>query len=251
MCLIAWNWQPGTDTPLVLLANRDEFFARPTRVMQWWDGANILAGQDLRAGGTWLGLSRSGRFAALTNYRDPANVRADAPSRGRLVSDFLQADMSATDYLTALAPLAHRYNPFNLLVLADGQFMGFESRHARVFAVPPGVGAVSNADFNAPWPKLLRIKGDLAIFATQGAAKPDALFEILKNSQLAPSTELPQTGIPLVMEQSLSAIFINMPGYGTRASTLVRQTPTRWEMWERSFDQAGGQAACQAFNISA
>jgi len=106
MCLIAWNWQPKSTTPLLLIANRDEFYARPTAALHWWQDAGILAGRDLQAGGTWLGISRTGRLAALTNHRDPANVRADAPSRGELVSAFLQTDTSAEDYLCALAERA-------------------------------------------------------------------------------------------------------------------------------------------------
>lgn len=103
MCLIAWNWQPASHTPLLLIANRDEFYARPTAALHWWNEAAILAGRDLQAGGTWLGISRSGRLAALTNYRDPAAMRPDAPSRGELVSAYLQTDASAMEYLTELA----------------------------------------------------------------------------------------------------------------------------------------------------
>ena len=124
MCLIAWNWQPAASTRLLLLSNRDEFYARPASPLHWWGGEHVLAGKDLQAGGTWLGISRSGRLAALTNYRDPASNKADAPSRGELVADFLQSDQQAIDYLTQLADHSHRYNPFNLLV-CDGQQLLF------------------------------------------------------------------------------------------------------------------------------
>ncbi|MGB4360081.1 MAG: NRDE family protein, partial [Rhodoferax sp.] len=103
MCLIAWNWQPKSPNPLLLIANRDEFYARPTAPLHWWPDGNILAGRDLQAGGTWLGISRTGRLAALTNHRDLAKQRDNAPSRGELVSGFLQTDSSAGDYLDALA----------------------------------------------------------------------------------------------------------------------------------------------------
>ncbi|PIY30278.1 MAG: hypothetical protein COZ09_00550, partial [Comamonadaceae bacterium CG_4_10_14_3_um_filter_60_42] len=154
MCLIAWNWQPASRHPLLLIANRDEYYARPTLPLHWWHDAPILAGRDLQAGGTWLGISRTGRLAALTNHRDPASVRVDAPSRGALVSAFLQTELSASDYLTELASRAADYNPFNLLVFDGTRLMGLESRHAKVITMQPGIGAVSNADFLTPWPKL-------------------------------------------------------------------------------------------------
>lgn len=262
MCLIAWNWQPSSATPLLLVANRDEFYARPARALQWWDGGHILAGKDLQAGGTWLGLARTGRLAALTNHRDfsgagkashlpaelPAELPADAPSRGELVTEFLNSDLPALEFLQRLASRAKHYNAFNLLVFDGKQLMGLQSRGAQIVAMQPGIGAVSNADFHSPWPKLRWLRDELenhvcsrtdSISDSIAAADTDALFSILKNDAIAPDDALPQTGLPLARERALSAAFIISPDYGTRASSVVRIGRTQSEFVERSFDAQG------------
>jgi len=239
MCLIAWNWQPGSATPLLLVANRDEFYARPTAPLSWWADAPILAGRDLQAGGTWLGVSRSGRLAALTNHRDPARRRADAPSRGELVSAFLQSDTSARDHLDALAASAASYNPFNLLVFDGQTLMGLESRHAKVVALQPGLGAVSNADFLTPWPKLTLLKNSLQALLAQAHPSDAQLLDLLHQRGLAADSDLPATGIPLELERALSSAFIATPGYGTRACSVVRFEAGRVQFLEQSFDATG------------
>ena len=239
MCLIAWRWQPDTEVPLLVVANRDEFYARPTRAMHWWAGEDMLAGQDLQAGGSWLGLGRSGRFAAITNFRSPEAARTDLRSRGELVTGFLRGQGTPAEYLSELSRHCDDYNPFNLLVRDGHQFMGLESRSGRVLDIEPGVGAVSNADFNTPWPKLRRLKEDLAEQIDHGAFDPSASFCMLQRRDLADDEQLPNTGIALERERALSAAFIHTPTYGTRASTVVRQTRTGCEVWERSFDATG------------
>lgn len=239
MCLIAWNWQPDSPKPLLLIANRDEFYARPTAPLQWWQDGGILAGRDLQAGGTWLGISRSGRLAALTNHRDPANVKTDAPSRGELVSAFLQADTSASDYLTELAGRADHYNPFNLLVFDGKHLMGLESRHARVITMQPGIGAVSNADFLTPWPKLAHLSGSLQKLLAQQHPSDAQLLALLHNPRLAADADLPATGIPLELERALSAAFVALPDYGTRACSVVRFEADSVTFLEQSFDANG------------
>lgn len=239
MCLIAWNWQPASNTPLLLIANRDEFYARPTAPLHWWPDANILAGRDLQAGGTWLGISRSGRLAALTNHRDPANVRADAPSRGELVSGFLQTDASAEDYLGGLAGRAANYNPFNLLVFDGTRLLGLESRHAKVMAMQPGIGAVSNADFLTPWPKLARLSGSLQTLLGQTHPSDAQLLALLHNPHIAADADLPVTGIPLEFERALSAAFIALPDYGTRACSVVRFEADNVQFLEQGFNASG------------
>lgn len=247
MCLIALNWQPDQPVPLLVAANRDEFYARPTSSLHHWPNQGILAGQDLQAGGTWLGLavasgSQNIRLAALTNYRDVANHRPDAVSRGQITAAFLSSDMSATSYLQKLVETAYRYNPFNL-ILFDGQdLMGFESRHARLFALPSGITAVSNADFNTPWPKLRRLRTS---FEQTLAAEDDEtvlrnkLFKLLSDDQLAPDADLPQTGIPMDRERVLSAAFIRTADYGTRVSSVIRVKQHTADFTERRFDASG------------
>ena len=245
MCLIAWNWQPASPTPLLLIANRDEFYARPTAPLHWWDDAAILAGRDLQAGGTWLGVSRTGRLAALTNYREPAAIRADAPSRGELVSAYLQTDTSAVDYLTELAGRASDYNPFNLLVFDGARLLGLQSRHAKVIALQPGLGAVSNADFLTPWPKLTQLKDGLQSLLAQEGPSDEQLLALLHNPCVAFDADLPATGIALEFERALSAAFIATPDYGTRASSIVRFEADHLTFLEQSFDAQGATGTRQ------
>ena len=239
MCLIAWNWQPESPNPLLLIANRDEFYARPTAPLHWWQDAPILAGRDLQARGTWLGISRNGRLAALTNHRDPANVKSDAPSRGELVSAFLQTDASASDYLTDLASRADTYNPFNLLVFDGTRLLGLESRHARILAMPPGIGAVSNADFLTPWPKLAHLSGSLQKLLAQAHPSDEQLLALLHNPRVAADADLPATGIPLALERALSAAFVALPDYGTRACSVVRFEKDCVQFLEQGFNPDG------------
>lgn len=240
MCLIAWNWQPHSATPLLLLSNRDEFYARPAVPLHWWDhapnGAQILAGKDAQAGGTWLGLSRTGRLAAVTNYRSGRPQRPDAPSRGELVAAFLQSEVSAGDYLAHLAPQCGAYNPFNLLVF-DGQcLMGLESRHARLLTHAPGVGAVSNADFHTPWPKLMRLRSGLVAHAPlNNAGDLHGFLPLLHDRTPVPDSALPHTGVPRELERTLSTAFIATPSYGTRASSVIALHHTHAEFLEQSF----------------
>ena len=156
MCLITLSWQPTSPTPLIVAANRDEFYARPALGLHHWPGQGILAGQDLQAGGTWLGLGVGAgsdriRLAALTNYRDIANHKVDAASRGHITASFLNGTIGAKDFLQTLTANTNHYNPFNLILFDGHDLMGFESRHARLFALPAGITSVSNADFNTPW----------------------------------------------------------------------------------------------------
>lgn len=221
MCLIAWNWQPGSETPLLLLANRDEFYARPALPLHWWGGSPVLAGKDLQAGGTWLGMNRTGRLAALTNYRLPVNDPGTKPSRGALVTDFLQGDRDAPSYMSELAQRADEYNPFNLIVFDGLQLMGLESRNKRVLSIAPGISAVSNADFDTPWPKLVQLKAGLHAQCQTGHTETSDLLPLLQDRTLAADAELPKTGVALELERMLSATFVRSAEYGTRACSVV------------------------------
>ena len=237
MCLIAWNWQPGQG--LLLLANRDEFYARPTQPLHHWLDAPVLAGKDLQGGGTWLGLGRGGRLAALTNVRDPRQFHARAPSRGALVADFLRGDVRAQAYLDQIAPQAAAFNPFNLLLFDGDSLLGFESQGARTLTFAAGVNGVSNARFNTPWPKLQRLTEALKQRDITELVQPQALLPFLTNAHIAADTDLPDTGVPLETERALSAAFIRMPGYGTRACSIVHIHGQQAHMWEHDFDEKG------------
>ena len=254
MCLIAWNWQPERATPLLLVANRDEFYSRPALPLHWWDpavnGTEILAGKDLQGGGTWLGVSRSGRLAALTNYRSTQASRPDTPSRGELVAGFLHGVLDAPTYLNELAQHCSDYNPFNLLVFDGHQLMGLESRNARVLRKKPGVGAVSNADFQTPWPKLTQLKDRLQAQQDRAQTNTNSLLPLLHDRSTAPDGSLPHTGVPLELERVLSATFITTPGYGTRACSVVALHQNRVEFFEQSYGAQGLIAEnCEKFQF--
>ena len=240
MCLIAWNWQPGEG--LLLLANRDEFYVRPTQPLHRWPDAPVLAGKDLQGGGIWLGLGRGGRLAALTNVRDPRQFRADAPTRGALVADFLRGDMSAQTYLEEVGAQAAAFNPFNLLLFDGESLLGFESQGAQTRVFAAGVNGVSNASFNTPWPKLQRLTQALHEQSMPAVVDPNALMPLLTDAQTASDAQLPDTGVPLETERALSAAFIRMPGYGTRASSIVHIQGQQAHFWEQEFDENGAGA---------
>lgn len=244
MCLIAWNWQPGDQHELLLVANRDEFHARPAEAAHVWEGGHILAGKDLQGGGTWLGLSHSGRFAALTNHRNPDLARVGTPTRGQLVTGFLHSTLTGPEYLAHVAFDAGLYNPFNLLVFDGRQLLGFESRHGRTRVMDRGLGAVSNADFHTPWPKLVKLQARLGECVSAQDTGNRALLALLADKAVARDADLPATGLPLDRERALSAAFIATPGYGTRASSIVRVDRRRAGLLEASFDDAGRTGMC-------
>ena len=247
MCLIAWNWQPQSDTPLLVLSNRDEFYARDTLPLHWWppasSGVSLLAGKDQRAGGTWLGVNNRGWLAALTNFRSPMDMAADAPSRGALVASFLAGIQDARTYLASLQDQAHHYNGFNLLLYDGVELLGFQSRDKAILVQPVGVGAVSNAHFQTPWPKLHKLSQKLQTALQQGQDSDSQLLALLKDPERARDDQLPHTGIGLERERELSPIFITTPHYGTRASSLVRIGRTHLEFTEESYDAQGGCGA--------
>jgi uncharacterized protein with NRDE domain len=223
MCLIllAYRAHPGYE--LVVAANRDEFYDRPTAPLGFWDDApEVLAGRDLKAGGTWLGITRAGRFAALTNYRDPSRALPDAPSRGQLVGACLQGAESARTSLERLAAQAGAYNGFNLL-LGDGEGLFYASNQTGGYrALAPGLYGLSNHLLDTHWPKLRRGLAKLReVLDQQSDPDPDDLLSLLTDRTIAPDVELPHTGVPLEWERWLSPIFIEAPGYGTRSSTVL------------------------------
>ena len=250
MCLIAWNWQPQRKS-LLLLANRDEFYARAALPLHWWPDGKVLAGQDLQAGGTWLGVSRSGRMAALTNYRMAMKDTAIKPSRGGLVAGFLQGDMDAADYLGRLAGQADSYNPFNLLLFDGQRLMGLESRKRRILTLQAGLGAVSNADFDTSWPKLVRLKSGLQQHCLEGRTGIPELLPLLQDRSIAADAALPHTGVTLELERTLSATWIASADYGTRASSIVALQHQQLTFFEQGYAAQGAlQPMQQIFTLS-
>lgn len=220
MCLILFALSAHPRYSLVLAANRDEFFARPTRAAHWWEDApEVLAGRDLRGGGSWLGVTKRGRWAAVTNFREPGSIRADAPSRGALVSDFLRGDLPPERYLEDLLARAGDFNGFNLLVGDASGAWWLSNRGDGVLPVAPGVHGLSNHLLDTPWPKVERGRRELE--RVLAAPEPDALLDLLLDRTLAADHLLPETGVGRELERELSASFILTPDYGTRSSTAL------------------------------
>lgn len=221
MCLILAAWRSHPDYPLVVAANRDEFFNRPTAAADFWPGTDILAGRDLKEGGTWMGITRGGRFAALTNYRDPALVKEGKASRGHLVADFLSTRKAPMAWLAELATRCDDYNPFNILVGDPDGLACLESTTGAVRLLEPGVYGLSNHLLDSPWPKVVAAKSALSDALT---ALPDdhQLLSLLRNDRMHADETLPRTGVSLEFERLLSSAFVKAPGYGTRSSTIVK-----------------------------
>lgn len=238
MCLIVFAWRPGHPQPLVLAANRDEFYQRASRPLsEWEESPGIYAGRDLLAGGTWLGVTREGRFAALTNIRDPRQPRGES-SRGELTAAFLRSDMSTEAFLADLAPRVAQYSGFNLLLGDRRALYFFNSEEGEIRRLMPGLYGLSNADLDTPWPKVLRATAALA--KTLDDPQPSNLLELLGDRQQPPKVLLPDTGVGIDWEMLLATVFIVGPGYGTRASTaLVLQGDGGIRLTERSFDDRG------------
>ncbi|RJF95828.1 NRDE family protein [Noviherbaspirillum saxi] len=226
MCLIVFAWQVVPAMPLIAAGNRDEFFERPAAAADWWDDhSQVYAGRDLRGGGTWMGVTRDGRFAAITNVRDPSSKRDDAPSRGELVADYLIGNRGPQEYIDSLSHGAERYNGFNLLVGDGDTLIWFsnagndDDRNGKPLA--PGIYGLSNGLLDSPWPKVVRTKAQFSSLLCQGAPE-DAYFEMLTDTTRAPDCRLPKTGVGLEWERMLSAVCIQSPEYGTRTSTVAR-----------------------------
>jgi len=239
MCLILVAWRAHADYPLVLAANRDELHAREAAPARWWQGPDMLAGRDLSAGGTWLGVARDGRFAALTNYRDPSIAARTAPSRGELVPATLASSLPVELRLQQLRRTARNYNDFNL-IFSDGERLAvFESVPGDGHVLDAGVYGLSNHLLDTPWPKLRTAKSALGAAMTR---LPDQqpLLDLLRDERQADDAQLPRTGVSLEWERLLSSAFIRSPDYGTRCSTILlidRHGGVRFSEW--SWDESG------------
>ena len=254
MCLIVVGIGLRPDVPLMLAANRDEFFARPTQAADFWpDADDVLAGRDLEQGGTWLGLTRGGRLAALTNYREGGRPRTGTRSRGWLVRDFLVSDAEPGPYLGRVQDAAHRFDGFNLLLGGREELHYYSNRGGDPMPLSPGVHGLSNHLLDSPWPKVERAKARLADLAdAPGDALDERLFELLADDRRAPDDELPQTGVSLEWERVLSSAFIRTDAYGTRSSTVILiGADGRMLFEERSFAGDGTEAQRRRFELRA
>lgn len=244
MCLLVFSWRPEAAHRLVLAGNRDEFHDRPAAPAGWWEHG-ILGGRDLRAGGTWMAAQRNGRFAVVTNYREPVEEGRGPRSRGELVHDYLASTGSPQDFARQVAARGHDYAGFNLLLGDPGALVYLSNRGRGPELLAPGVHGLSNHLLDTPWPKLERTTTRFHALLEQGADTA-ALLDMLADRTPASDDQLPDTGIGPEWERLLSAPFIVSPRYGTRCSTVIKiLEDKKMQFTERRFDANGvptGQA---------
>jgi uncharacterized protein with NRDE domain len=221
MCLIVFGYKTVPGYRLILAANRDEFYERPALSAQFWDeDPDMLAGKDLVAGGTWLGIRKNGRLGMLTNYRKMGSHDPDAKSRGFLIRDFLQSRLPAKQFLLNISN-PENYNGFNLLADDTSNFCHYSNITNHTTIIEPGVYGISNALINTPWPKVEEARHQFQKLLKNNSLSEENLFQLLTDNETYPENQLPETGLPPEMEKALSAIFIKTEDYGTRCSTVV------------------------------
>lgn len=222
MCLIvlAQNYHP--DYKLIFAANRDEFYERPSSPAEFWkDEPSLLAGKDLKEGGTWCGITKNGRFAAITNYRDIKSIKKDVVSRGRIVTDYLTGTSSPELYSKGLKEAANLYNGYSLVLGDKSNLFFFSNQTKKLIKIKSGIHGLSNHLLDTPWFNVKRGKELLKRAIDKRDNLADSLFELLEDKTISPEEELPDTGLSKAIERKISSIFVESPDYGTRSSTII------------------------------
>lgn len=248
MCLLMLAWRPEPPFRLVLAGNRDEFHDRPATPADWWE-YGILGGKDLRAGGTWLAADRTGRFAVVTNYREPLEEGRGPRSRGELVTHYLESANSPAEFAREIAARGRDYAGFNLLLGDPDSLVYLSNRGRGPEVLEPGIYGLSNHLLDTSWPKLERTRR-LFTELLAGGADTEALLAMLADRRPADDSELPRTGIGPEWERLLSSPFIVSPHYGTRCSTVVKLEENHaMEFTERRFDSTGASSGQSVFRF--
>lgn len=222
MCLILFAYKSHPKYKLVIAANRDEFYARETVAAKFWDDhPDMLSGRDLEGGGTWFGINRSGKVSLLTNYRDLSKIKPNAPTRGKLVSDYLIAEPDVSLYLDIIDNLAESYNGFNLILGSVDDLWYYSNVERKKYMLGSGVYGLSNRLLNSPWPKVVKGTEKLTAALKKDTLEPEDLFESLYDDLKADDKALPDTGVGIEKERMLSPMFIKSPDYGTRCTTIL------------------------------
>ncbi|GAB4288732.1 MAG: NRDE family protein [Ignavibacteriaceae bacterium] len=246
MCvlLLAKNVHP--EYKLIIAANRDEFYNRPAEPARLRE-PDLFAGKDLKEGGTWLGITMQGKFAAITNYRDLRKINHAAPSRGHITSDYLTGDFSPVEYYHHLKPKAHLYNGFNLVWGAIDELYYYSNVNDNLVKIDDGIHVVSNAFLNTPWHKVKIIRERMQQILNAGEIDKLKLLDLLRDRTPAPDEDLPDTGVGTELERKLSPVFVHMDEYGTRCSTIIMtDKKLKTEFLESVYDSEGNQTAIQS-----
>ena len=253
MCVAVFAWKVNPDYPLVFAGNRDERHTRAALPAGFWeDDPRVLAGRDLTAGGTWLGMSTGGRFALVTNYREGPVPKTGPRSRGELTADFLRGATLPQDYLATVQRHAHDYAPFSLIVGDADSLWFFSNRDTRApFAIAPGIHGLSNHLFDTPWPKVMLSKSRLETLLQRGTPTAEEMLALLADRTPASANALPDTGIGAERERQISPVFVVNPEYGTRCSNaILRARNDDLHFAERRFDAAGRRLETRDFQLT-
>lgn len=243
MCLIILSYSNHPVYRLILAANRDEFYDRPTAPLGFWEETpSVLAGRDLKSGGTWLGVTKSGRICAVTNFRDPAVQLKDAPSRGLLVGNFLKGSESPERYLQKVKEDGNKYNGFNLLAGDESGIFCCSNRADKILRLSPGIHGLSNHLLDTPWPKVAKGKRCLESILSSDEIDCVSIFELLSDGNMPPDGDLPDTGVGIEWERILSPLFIRSEIYGTRSSSIVLIGKENITFMERTYIKDGSNS---------
>jgi uncharacterized protein with NRDE domain len=221
MCLIVLAYNHHPDYKLIFAANRDEFYNRPSLPLHFWMDEPILAGKDLKEGGTWCGITKAGRFAAITNYRNLKAIKKDAVSRGKIVTDYLTGISTPELYSKGLADSANQYNGYSLIFGNKSELFFFSNQNKKLMKLDSGLHGLSNHLLNTPWFNVKRGKELIEQANENGDNLVNNLFSLLKDKTTSPEDELPDTGLEKDIEKKISSIFVETPDYGTRSSTVL------------------------------
>lgn len=251
MCLVVFANKVHKDYKFIFAANRDEFYNRPTEQAEFWDDyPDLLAGKDLQAGGTWMGITNHGRFAAITNFRDLKTLKENAPSRGKLTLDFLVNEIDPEEYYINLKSTLNNYNGFNLILGNVDELYYFSNKNDGLKKLRPGIYGLSNALLDTPWPKVEKSKQYLKKIIGQEEIHPWEVLNILSDTSLAKDEELPDTGVGFELERMLSPVFTEMEKYGTRCSTVVMvDKDNNVKFVEKSYFANSGTFSTKEYNF--
>ena len=222
MCLLLLSYKTHPNYKLILAANRDEFYDRPAAPLQnWEDHPELFAGRDLKENGTWLGITKKDRIAAITNYRDMSKINYNAPTRGKLVTDFLLNEVTPEKYTSLLIENADIYNGYNLIYGSTEELFYFSNISKEPVKLPGGIYGLSNHLLNSPWPKVIKSKKIFSDLVNESYPSKDKLFDLLKDDEIYPDETLPETGLGKELERMVSPIFTVTEKYGTRCSSVI------------------------------
>jgi uncharacterized protein with NRDE domain len=252
MCLIFLSFNNHPDYALIVAANRDEFYNRKTAAAHYWaEEPSVLAGKDLEAGGSWMGIRTNGKLSMITNFRDPKNINPAAPSRGHLVSDYLLNGQKPLPYLEHVSLRGREYNGFNLILGTPEELYYYSNYKGVIEPLPPGLHGISNHLLNTPWPKVEKGLGLIRKLISGNEIDVDALLSAMADEDRAPDHTLPDTGVGLDRERALSSMFIKSPGYGSRSTTVLligRDGSVRFA--ERTYDTETFDYATRSFELA-